>query len=119
MEKITPNPMNAQVTSEVSSKERALKKAEMLAARALKGEKDVEKATAGFESLLLNEMLKAMWESVETTGLLGEDSNEAQIYRDMLNQAIADNSAKGRGIGIKKYLKSELAKDRTTTTVKS
>ena len=88
----------------------ALKKAESLSRQSLKSGKDLEKATSGFESLLLNEMLKSMWESVETTGLMGEDSNEAHIYRDMFNQAIADTSAKGRGMGIKSYLKGEILK---------
>jgi Rod binding domain-containing protein len=61
-------------------------------------EKEIDKATEGFEALLLHQMLKSMWETVETTGFLGEDSNQAQIMRDMYNQAIADEVAKGRGL---------------------
>lgn len=89
-------------------------KLEQLKKSSLKDEKDLEKATKGFEAMLLNEMLKSMWDSVETTGLLGEDSNEAQIYRDMFNQAIADTTAEGRGIGLKEYLKRDLERLKKT-----
>ena len=56
----------------------------------------------------MHQMMKAMWETVEPTGLLGEDSNQAQIYRDMLNQAVADSIASGRGIGVKSLVKQEI-----------
>jgi Rod binding domain-containing protein len=72
--------------------------------------KELEKAAAGFEALMLHEMLKSMWNTVETTGLLGEDSNEAQIYRDMFNQAIADKIAEERSIGVKDFIRKEIIK---------
>ena len=72
--------------------------------------KEIEKAATGFEALLLHQMLKAMWSTVQTEGLLGEDSNQARIYRDMLNQAIADSVAEGRGIGVKEFLTKELSR---------
>ena len=92
------------------SAERSLTTAKALSQHDVKSAKDMEKATSGFEALLLHEMLKSMWSTVETTGLLGEDSNEAGIYRDMLNQAIADNAAKGRGIGVREMLEKQLSK---------
>ena len=73
-------------------------------------EKGVDKAAGGFEALLLHQMLKSMWETVDTSGLLGEDSNQAQIYRDMFNQSLADSIAEGRGIGVKQFLKGELVR---------
>jgi flagellar protein FlgJ len=74
----------------------------------LRSEKELNKATSGFEALLLQQMLKSMWETVDTSGLLGEESNQSQIYRDMFNQAVADTIAEGQGIGVKQFLKTEL-----------
>lgn len=79
--------------------------------RNMASEQDIEKASSGFEALLLHQMLTEMWETVEHTGLFGEEGNEAQIYRDMFNQAVSDEVAKGKGIGVKEYLQKELSKD--------
>lgn len=88
----------------------SIEKAKSLANRDLTGKEGIEKAAGGFEALLLHDMLKAMWKTVEHTGFLGNDSNEAQIYRDMLNQSIADSIVEGKGIGIKEFLTGEIAK---------
>ena len=79
-------------------------------------EKEKAKALKGFEALMLHQMLKSMWETVEHTDLMGENGNEASIYRDMLNQAVSDSIAEGRGIGLKKVLNHEL--DRKTAASK-
>lgn len=76
----------------------------------IKTTKDIDKAASGFEALLLQEMMQSMWSTVEFTDMLGEKSNEADIYRDMLNQAIADSTASGRGIGVKQMMQKELLK---------
>lgn len=76
----------------------------------IKTSKDIDKAASGFEALLLQEMMQSMWNTVEFTDMLGEKSNEADIYRDMLNQAIADSTASGRGIGVKEMMQKELLK---------
>ena len=87
----------------------SLQKVAELSKRALADEKKFNDAVNGFESMLLNEMLKAMWQTVEVKGWFGdEESNEAKIYRDMLNQALADSIAQGKGIGIKDVIKREL-----------
>lgn len=88
----------------------ALSRIKSLKNQHVKSDKDIEKAAAGFEALLLHEMLKSMWETVEPSGLMGEETNQAQIYRGMFNQAIADNAAKGKGIGVKDIVKRELTK---------
>jgi Rod binding domain-containing protein len=67
-----------------------------------------EKALTGFESMLTKEVFKSMWSSVDKSNVFGEDSNEAQIYRDMMIQAVSDESAKGKGIGVKAYLQIEM-----------
>lgn len=94
----------------IAEQSNSLAKVKTLSQRDVKSKKDVEKAASGFEALLLHEMLKSMWATVEPGSLLGEDSNASQIYRDMFNQAIADNTAKGRGIGIKKVVEAEIGK---------
>jgi len=69
---------------------------------------EIDKAAKGFEALLLHQMMKSMWETVDQTGFLGEDSNQGQIVRDMFNQSVADQIAEGRGIGVKDVVKKEV-----------
>lgn len=76
----------------------------------VKTKAELDKASSGFEALLLHNMLKEMWGSTGSGGILEENSNEMQIFRDMFNQAIADEVVKGEGIGVKKFLKKELSK---------
>ena len=71
-------------------------------------EKQLDKAAGGFEALLLHQMLKSMWATVESNGLLGENSHQGKMYRDMFNQAIADKISEGKGIGVKQFLRREL-----------
>ena len=88
----------------------SVKQAKGLGDRSVKSEAEADKAAKGFEALLLQQMLKSMWETVEQSNFLGGDSNQAGIYRDMLNQAISDSVSEGRGIGVKQYLRKELLK---------
>jgi len=89
---------------------KGLKKAENLASAKLESEADIDKAASGFEALLLHQMLKEMYSSIEGSGVFGENSNEAGIYKDMFVQAIADTVSSGRGIGVKDFLRKELVK---------
>lgn len=86
-----------------------------LTEQGLKSDKEVEKAAGGFEALMLHNMLKAMWETVDSTGMLGEESNQSQVYRDMFHQAISDVVAEGRGIGVKEFLTKELKQTETAS----
>jgi Rod binding domain-containing protein len=88
----------------------AADKAKKLSQRSVKSEKELNKAAGGFEALLLHQMLQAMWSTVDTAGLLGENSNQYQIYQDMFQQAVADKVAEGQGIGVKQFMKKELLK---------
>lgn len=69
----------------------------------------IDEAATQFEALLLQQMFKAMWSTVPQGGLLS-GSQEEQHYRQMLNQALADEYASGQGIGIKDVIKRELSK---------
>ena len=87
-----------------------VEKVKTLSQQSLKSEKELDKAASGFEALLLHQMFKAMWSTVETNGLLGEESNQHQIFQDMFQQAVADSVADGQGMGVKQFMKKELLK---------
>lgn len=67
---------------------------------------DMEKAAVQFEGLLVKEMLKSMWNTVPQGGML-TGSKEENLYRDMLNDAYADEISSGQGIGIKELILRE------------
>ncbi len=77
------------------------------AEKGAKADTRVEDAATDFEALLLHQMFKSMWASVPQDGMLG-GGREAEIYRDMFNEAIAKDIAKGQGIGIKAVIAREL-----------
>lgn len=68
---------------------------------------DPKQAAQQFEALLVQEMLKSMWATVPQGELLS-GSHEEKMYRDMLNEAVADSISKGRGIGIKDVIAKDL-----------
>ena len=106
----TAKAINSQEAALLSRAQNVEQKAKNLKSQKIDSPKDINKAASGFEALLLHEMLKSMGETVETTGLLGEDSNQAQIYMDMFHQAVADTISEGRGMGIKEFVRRELEK---------
>ena len=65
-----------------------------------------EKAATQFESLLLHQMLGAMWETVPKDELFGESQADS-FYRDMFNEALSQSIAEKQSIGIK----DEILKD--------
>ena len=75
----------------------------------LPASQDPKQAAQQFEALLLQEMLKSMWTTVPQGGMLS-GSHEEKMYRDMLNEAMADSISEGRGIGIKDVILKDLSK---------
>lgn len=63
-----------------------------------KDDAKLKEACKGFESLFLNMMLKEMRKTVPQN----ETSNSYALgmYQEMLDEEIAENAAKGKGIGI-------------------
>ena len=106
----TTNGLDAKSAGSVALGNQASEKAKALQSRQVTTEKDVNKAASGFEALLLQEMMQSMWSTVEFSGMFNEESNQAGIYRDMFNQAIADTVSEGQGIGVKKFLQQQLLK---------
>ena len=70
-------------------------------------DKKSQKAATQFEALLLHQMLNSMWQTIPKNGLLS-GSREESLYRDMLNQAVADSISTGKSIGIKNVVMKEL-----------
>jgi Rod binding domain-containing protein len=68
-----------------------------------------EKAATDFEALLLHQMLNSMWATVEQSSAV-EKSHEEKLYRDMLNEALAQSLAKERSIGIKDAILQDMQK---------
>ncbi|RMD87318.1 MAG: hypothetical protein D6808_01635 [Candidatus Dadabacteria bacterium] len=75
----------------------------------VKKSQQIEEASRQFEAMLLHEMLKSMWKSVPEGGIFG-GSNEAEIYRDMFNEALADEISKGEGVGIREIIARDIRK---------
>lgn len=70
--------------------------------------KEAEKASEDFEALLLQQMFASMW---KTTGIFGEKAGrEEELFRDMLNEAVAKDVSKSKSIGIKDEVFQELSK---------
>lgn len=69
----------------------------------------VEAAAQQFEGMLLQQMLSAMWKTVPESPMFGK-SQELDIYRDMLNEAVSNSIATGRGIGIKEVIARDIRK---------
>lgn len=67
--------------------------------------KEAVKAAEDFEALLLQQMFTSMWKGT------AEASNEESLYRDMLNQALASDMAKGKGLGLKEMVVKELKEE--------
>jgi flagellar protein FlgJ len=104
MTKITPG-----VETPYMSSNNAASQAENLRKRLPSSQKEIDKAASGFESLLVHKMLQEMWSSSEE-GIFSENSNQARIFRDMFNQAVADEISKGEGMGVKQFISKELSK---------
>jgi Rod binding domain-containing protein len=66
-----------------------------------------EVAAQQFEALLVQQMLQSMWSTVPKHGLLS-GSNEESMYRDMLNEALANSIAEGKGLGIKDVILKDI-----------
>lgn len=70
-------------------------------------EAQIKDASTQFEALLLQQMMGAMWSTVPKDGVIS-GSREEELYRDMLNEAVAKSTASGQGIGIKEVIAREL-----------
>lgn len=68
-----------------------------------------EEVAKQFEGLLLKQMIDSMWRTVPKEGLLS-GSQEEDMYRDMLNEALATSISEGKGIGVKDIILKDINK---------
>lgn len=71
--------------------------------------KQAEKAATDFEALLLQGMLQSMWSTVPKGEMLS-GSREEELYRDFMNQALAESMAENQSIGIKDMVLKDIRK---------
>jgi Rod binding domain-containing protein len=76
-----------------------------------KARKDLEikKSATQFEALLLQQMMKEMWNAVPKDGMLS-GSREEELFRDMLNETLASSVAEQQSVGIKDIVMKEMQK---------
>lgn len=73
------------------------------------GKAEVEKAAREFEGLFLAEMLKPMFEGLETDGMFGGGQAE-ETYRGLLIQEYGKSIAQAGGIGLADQIAQEMLK---------
>lgn len=71
--------------------------------------KNPEKVAQQFESMLVKQMIDSMWSTVPKQGLLSGSQEEA-LYRDMLNEALANSISEGKGMGVKDVIFKDINK---------
>jgi flagellar protein FlgJ len=62
-----------------------------------------------FEALLVKQMIDSMWSTVPKGGMIS-GSHEEGMYRDMLNEALAQSISEGKGIGVKDVILNDINK---------
>lgn len=72
---------------------------------------ELEKATKNFEAVLLNMVLKAMWNTIPESGLF-EKNNATQIYEGLTQSSLAEEMANNGGMGIAKVLYQQLSREK-------
>lgn len=70
-------------------------------------QEEIHQAATQFESLLLQQMLKSMWSTVPSEGVLG-GSREEEYYRDMLTEGLADSIAEHQSIGVRDVIINDI-----------
>jgi Rod binding domain-containing protein len=71
--------------------------------------KNPELAARQFEAMLVKQMIDSMWSTVPKKGVL-TGSNEESMYRDMLNEALANSISEGKGMGVKDVILKDINK---------
>ncbi len=71
------------------------------------GANNPEQAAAEFESLLVQQMMKSMWQSVPKEGLLS-GGHEEEIYQEMLQKEVANHIAEHQSFGIRDMVLREM-----------
>ncbi|MCT4593946.1 MAG: rod-binding protein [Anaeromicrobium sp.] len=73
--------------------------------------KDLKEACNQFEEYFVNMMLKNMKNTIGDSDLT-EKSHGREIFEDMLDEKIASNMARGRGLGLASQMYKQLIKNK-------
>ena len=92
--------------------ERAKQRVEKLSGQGAKEvssqrQEEIRNVATQFESLLLQQMLKSMWATVPSEGIMG-GSREEEYYRDMLTEGLAESMAENQSIGVRDVIIKDL-----------
>lgn len=94
-------PSMEMMTSRFAGAEKALQKSEP------SSEKEIKDASKDFEALLVQQMLASWWKTVPSGGGIS-NSREEELFRDMLNQELAQQIAENDSLGIKDTIAREM-----------
>ena len=75
---------------------------------AVKPGRDLKSTSKDFESILVFKMLESMRSSIPKTGLL--KSHSMETYQSMLDQEMANEMAKGKGVGLADMIFKQVSK---------
>jgi len=79
----------------------------MASAQTAMKDAQLKKACADFESIFIHYILKSARKSLPQNGLF-DNSQEQKVYNSMADQAMSENIARGRGMGLGKLLYNQL-----------
>ena len=70
----------------------------------------LKNAGQGFESIMVNMMIQAMWKTIPESGLF-EKNSSSDIYEGVTLTALSDEIAKSGGFGIADMLYKQMSKE--------
>ncbi len=77
-----------------------------------KDDASLKKASQDFESILINYVIKAMWETVPKSDLSDEDNMGTDTYTEIMHAALAQDIAAKGGIGIAPVIYKQLMQNK-------
>ncbi len=77
-----------------------------------KDDATLKKSSQDFEAILINYVIKAMWETVPKTDLSGEDNMGMDTYTEIMHTALAQDIAAKGGLGIAPVIYKQLMQNK-------
>ena len=72
----------------------------------------LKKSSQDFESILINYVIKAMWETIPKSELTGEDNMGMDTYTEIMHAALAQDIAAKGGLGIAAAIYKQLMQNK-------
>ena len=77
-----------------------------------KDDATLKKSSQDFESIMINYVIKAMWETIPKTDLSGEDNMGTDTYTEIMHAALAQDIAAKGGLGIAPVIYKQLMQNK-------